>query len=120
MKKRTTEEFKKLVYDLTGDEYTVLGEYTTTLTKIQMRHNKCGTEFTPTPARFLEGLEFVKVTPSFKNYWIKHWKTGEENVIKNREPMYHKDVMSAQAAGMGWPIYNAGTKTYIYEPSRTE
>ena len=30
MKKRTTEEFKKLVYDLVGDEYTVLGEYTTT------------------------------------------------------------------------------------------
>lgn len=68
----------------------------------------------------LEGLRFVKVTPSFKNYWIKHWKTGEENVIKNREPMYHKEVMRAQAAGMGWPIYNAGTKTYIYEPSRTE
>lgn len=44
MKKRTTEEFKKLVYDLVGDEYTVLGEYTTTLTKIQMRHNKCGTK----------------------------------------------------------------------------
>lgn len=68
----------------------------------------------------LEGLRFVKITPSFKNYWIKHWKTGEENVIKNREPMYHKEVMRAQAAGMGWPIYNAGTKTYICEPSRTE
>ena len=68
----------------------------------------------------LEGLRFVKVTPSFKNYWVKHWKTGEENVIKNREPMYHKEVMRAQAEGMGWPIYNAGTKTYIYEPSHTE
>lgn len=40
-------------------------------------------------------LKFVTVTPSFKNYWIKHWRTGEENTIKNREPMYHKEVMRA-------------------------
>ena len=64
----------------------------------------------------LEGLKFVKTTLSFKNYWVKHWKTGEENIIKNREPMYHKQVMKAQAENLGWPIYNAGTKTYIYNP----
>ena len=64
----------------------------------------------------LKGLKFVKTTLSFKNYWVKHWKTGEENIIKNREPMYHKQVMKAQAENLGWPIYNAGTKTYIYNP----
>ena len=74
MKKRTTEEFKKLVYDLVGDEYTVLGEYMTTLTKIQMRHNKCGTEFTPTPARFLEGTRCPKCRSS-------HQPKSEEKFI---------------------------------------
>ena len=68
----------------------------------------------------LARLKFVTVTPPFKNYWIKHWRTGEKNTIKNRESMYHKEVMRAQAEGMDWPIYNAGTKTYIYEPTPTE
>lgn len=63
----------------------------------------------------LQGLEYVKTTPSFKNWWERHWKTGEIKVIRNREPMHHKEVMEAQKKGMGWPIYNAGTKTYVYE-----
>lgn len=61
------------------------------------------------------GLRYVKTTPSFKNWWEKHWKTGETHIIRNREPMYHKQVIEAQKQGLGWPIYNAGTKTYIYE-----
>ena len=68
----------------------------------------------------LSGLKFVNTTPSFKNWWRIHWKTGERNVIKNREPMHHKEVIEAQRNGMGWPIYNAGTKTYIYEPKVIE
>lgn len=68
----------------------------------------------------LKGLQFATTTSSFKNFWIRHWRTGEENVIKNREPMYHHQVMQAQAEGWGWPIYNAGTKTYIYYPNQTE
>lgn len=37
--KRTTEDFKKEVYYLVGDEYTVLGKYINTKTPIKMRHN---------------------------------------------------------------------------------
>lgn len=64
----------------------------------------------------LEGLKFIKITPSFKNWWKVYWKTGERNVIKNREPLHHKQVIEAQKKGLGWQIYNAGIKTYIYEP----
>ena len=64
MKKRTTEEFKNMVRDLVGDEYSVLGEYETTLTNIHMRHNKCGTDFYPTPARFLAGSRCPKCRSS--------------------------------------------------------
>lgn len=40
-KKRTTEEFKKEVKKLTNDEYTVIGEYTGTNSKIKIKHNVC-------------------------------------------------------------------------------
>ena len=66
----------------------------------------------------LKGLEYIGTTPSFKNWWRVHWKTGEKNVIRNREPMHHKEVIEAQKRGLGWPIYNAGTKTYIYTPKK--
>ena len=66
----------------------------------------------------LKGLEYIGTTPSFKNWWRVHWKTGERNVIRNREPMHHKEVIEAQKRGLGWPIYNAGTKTYIYSPKK--
>lgn len=37
--KKTTEQFKQEVYNLVGNEYTVLGEYKNSKTKILMRHN---------------------------------------------------------------------------------
>jgi len=48
----TTESFKQEVFDLVGDEYTVLGEYVTNKIGIKMRHNKCGHEWSPTPDNF--------------------------------------------------------------------
>jgi hypothetical protein len=53
--RKTTEEFKKEVYELVGDEYTVLGEYASNKTKIKMRHNKCGHIYKVKPQKFLQG-----------------------------------------------------------------
>lgn len=50
-----TKEFKHKVKTLVGNEYTVLGEYTNSITPILMRHNKCKYEFKITPAKFLNG-----------------------------------------------------------------
>lgn len=52
---RTTEDFKKLVFDIVGDEYTVIGEYVNSSTKILMRHNVCGNEWYVNPSNFLKG-----------------------------------------------------------------
>lgn len=41
-KKRTTDEYKEEVFKLVGDEYTVVGEYIATKTKIGMLHKNCG------------------------------------------------------------------------------
>lgn len=53
--KRTTEEFKQEVYDLVGDEYEVLGNYTNANTPIEMRHNVCGHIYKVNPNNFLRG-----------------------------------------------------------------
>jgi len=44
--------FEKRVKELTGDEYTILGEYINANTPILMRHEKCGTEYPVTPNKF--------------------------------------------------------------------
>lgn len=61
-KKKTTEEFKKEVYDLTNDEYLVLGDYTNCKTKIKFLHNKkeCMNEFEMIPSNFLQGQRCPK------------------------------------------------------------
>lgn len=55
MKKSNKEEFVKKVKELVGDEYTVLGDYVNTNTKILMRHNKCGNKYLVTPNKFKQG-----------------------------------------------------------------
>lgn len=51
--KKTTEVFKKEVYELVGDEYSVVGEYVGNKIPILMRHNTCGNEFKISPKNFL-------------------------------------------------------------------
>lgn len=51
--KKTQEQFEKEIFDLVGNEYTVLGKYKTLHTKVLMRHNECGYEYEVTPAHFI-------------------------------------------------------------------
>lgn len=51
--KGNTEWFKKRVFELVGNEYTVLGEYINNSTKIKMKHNTCGNIFEMRPYSFL-------------------------------------------------------------------
>jgi hypothetical protein len=59
-KRKTTEEFKKEVYNLVKRKYTVLGEYINNKTPILMRHNECGHEYFVTPGNFLSGRRCPK------------------------------------------------------------
>lgn len=53
--KKTTQQFKEEVYDLVGNEYSVLDEYINAYTKIRMKHNKCGTTYKVVPSSFIQG-----------------------------------------------------------------
>jgi uncharacterized protein with PIN domain len=54
--KKTDAEFKKEVYDLVGNEYIFLEPYQGTLTKLKVRHNKCGNTYEIRPVDFLRGI----------------------------------------------------------------
>lgn len=43
--KKDTEEFIKMIYELAGDEYKVLGEYTGALKPVLIKHVECGNEY---------------------------------------------------------------------------
>lgn len=54
-RRKTQEEFEQEVYELVGDEYTVIGEYKNNKTKILIRHNECGSEYEVKPKGFKDG-----------------------------------------------------------------
>ncbi|WP_142415403.1 hypothetical protein [Hathewaya massiliensis] len=56
----TTEEFKKEVYTLVENEYSVLGEYTKSRNKILMKHDECGHEWYVAPYSFKAGTRCPK------------------------------------------------------------
>lgn len=50
---KTHETFRKEIYELVKEEYTLLGKYINSRTKVKMKHNVCGNEYMVTPAKFL-------------------------------------------------------------------
>lgn len=53
--RKTQEEFARQVAIATGDEYTVIGNYTNNKAKILIRHEECRHEWCVTPDNFLRG-----------------------------------------------------------------
>lgn len=61
VRRKTHEEFVKEVYDLVGDEYSVLGHYTRSSEKLEIQHNICGHKWFITPNNFLKGKDVQNV-----------------------------------------------------------
>lgn len=53
--RKTLAQFKQEVFDLVGDEYTVIGDYVNNRTPIMLEHTECGRRYTVHPADFLQG-----------------------------------------------------------------
>lgn len=51
--RKDTNYFKNEIFDIVGSEYTVLGEYKNSNTKIRLKHNICNNEYDVTPHVFL-------------------------------------------------------------------
>jgi hypothetical protein len=73
--KKTTEQFKKEVYELVEDEYEVLGEYHGAKEKLSMKHNICDHEYLVTPSTFLSGSRCPHCNETKGERKIKEWLT---------------------------------------------
>lgn len=54
------------------------------------------------------GAEATSTQRGLWNFWF------ETERLKNREPQKHKLIMEKQRRGLLMPVFNAGTRTYIY------
>ena len=57
--RKTTEEFKKELFNLVGNEYTLEDEYINGRTKINFRHESCGQLWNTTPSEILNGYRCI-------------------------------------------------------------
>jgi len=95
--KRDTDLFKEEVYELVGDEYEVLGEYTKTHGKILMKHNLCNSEYMVTPAHFMNQRRCPICDESRGEQKIRHYY--ENNKIYF-EPQYKFDDLKGLKDGL--------------------
>lgn len=58
------EKFLKEVFELVGNEYSVLGEYKNNREKLTIKHNECGFEYEVAPTKFLTGRRCPKCNES--------------------------------------------------------
>jgi len=78
---KTTKEFIEEVYNLVGDEYTVLGEYIQSHIGIKIRHNTCNLTWEPSPTSFLSEKRCPKC---FGNMKKSHDEFVKEVYLINR------------------------------------
>ena len=53
--RKTNEQFLKEIFELVGDEYTFLDEYTVVTAKLNVKHKSCERTYLVEPRKFLEG-----------------------------------------------------------------
>lgn len=108
--KKNTEIFKQEVHDLYGDEYSVMGEYVNTKTKILIKHNTCNHEWDVFPFSFLGGYTHcpvcsgkVRTTESFKKEIFD--LVGEEySVLDNYEGTEIPILMRHNVCNHEWSV----------------
>lgn len=54
--KKTTDQFKKEIFEIYGTEYIVLGEYNGATKHVLVKHTTCGAEFQTLPTRLLKSI----------------------------------------------------------------
>lgn len=78
-RRKTHEDFKKEVYQLVGEDYSLSSFYTRSVDVIRMIHNNCNYEYETTPGNFLAGKRCPKCSMSKGEVFI--YKTIKEQLI---------------------------------------
>lgn len=114
--KKTTDEFKKEVFELVGREYTILGEYINTHTKIKARHNECQHEYYVTPASFLNNRRcpkcFGSIKKTTKQFKQEIYDLVEDEYVLLGEYIDYNTKISIQHSVCGF-IYKVSPSKFI-------
>lgn len=94
LNKKTDEQFKKEIFDLVGNEYTVIGKYINSKTKIDFKHNICGMIFNMLPYNFLFGQR----CPTCKNLRVSASQRKSQEIFENevREASNNEYIVLSQ------------------------
>lgn len=100
MRKKTDKEFREEVYNLVGNEYTVIDPYVKGTIKIHIRHNKCDHTLYVFPLNFLQKPSCPycsnrpRYTPEEYREHVKEMTNGEYKVlgdyVNSRTPLEYK------------------------------
>lgn len=82
--KKTTKQFKEMVYNLVKTEYSVLGEYVGSKEKILMKHNFCGHEWLIQPNKFVQGRRCPKCKESHGELAIRDFLDRNHIMFKSQ------------------------------------
>lgn len=130
---KTIKEFKEDVYNQVGEEYSVIGEYTSNCEKIEMKHNKCGNIYSVSPSNFLQGYRCPKCSRNMisnieKEIFDFIKNDLKENIIENdRKVLNGKEIdiyipekkVAIEFDGLYWHSENVGTnKNYHLEKTK--
>lgn len=94
--RKTTEEYKTQVKELSNDKYEVLEEYKNDYTKLLTRHKECGFTWKASPTHFIQGKRCpkcagnIKKTTSEFDQEIKELTNGEYVLLSDYEHSHLK------------------------------
>jgi Zn ribbon nucleic-acid-binding protein len=110
---RTTEDYKKLVYDLVSDEYEVLGEYQYTRTPILMKHVLCNYTYEASPNNFLRGKRCPKCIIHKGEMSIAKWLDTKN--INYRSQYRFDDCKDTRPLPFDFAIFENENLIYLIE-----
>ena len=119
--RKTQEEFVNEVYNLAGDQYTVIGTYMRANVKVDIRHNVCGTTYAVKPNHFLSGSRCPKCsglerkTQSWFENKVKELTGDEYKVVGKYVNMGTKVSLLHNVCGK---VYSVTPTHFIYSGSR--
>ncbi|WP_202822921.1 zinc-ribbon domain-containing protein [Bacillus cereus] len=79
--RKTTQQFKDEVFELTGTEYKVIGEYKHTDSDVLMKHLVCGEIFESRPHNFLKGTRCPKCNGGVRKKTTDYYKLELKELI---------------------------------------
>lgn len=82
-RKKTHEQFITEIFDLVGQEYSVIGEYKTSKDKIKLKHNKCGYEYEVYPQGFFKGSRCVECFLNKRRHTQEQFVKKVSNLVGN-------------------------------------